>query len=94
MTTLSIIETQLGDVLAYISMNVISIIDGQKLLSFDLFNIGIKSVFNVGIFISRVWFMTQIKAMKQVAGESRLELILFIYIIWKFFRTHYYHFIL
>ena len=54
MTTLSIIETQLGDVLAYISMNVISIIDGQKLLSFDLFNIGIKSVFNVGIFISRV----------------------------------------
>ena len=59
-------------------MNVISIIDGQKLLSFDLFNIGIKSVFNVGISISRVWFMTQIKAMKQVAHKSKLELILFI----------------
>ena len=78
MTVLPIIETQLGDVSTYIPMNVISIIDGQKLLSFDLFNIGIKSVFNVGISISRVWFMTQIKAMKQVAHKSKLELILFI----------------
>ena len=78
MTVLPIIETQLGDVSTYIPMNVISIIDGQKLLSFDLFNIGIKSVFNVGISISRVWFTTQIKAMKQVAHKSKLELILFI----------------
>ncbi|CAN6476544.1 unnamed protein product [Victoria cruziana] len=66
MTALPIVETQSGDVSAYIPTNVISIIDGQIFLSVDLFNAGIHPIINVGIFISRVGFAAQIKAIKQL----------------------------
>ena len=74
MTALLIIETQAGDVSAYIPTNVISITDGQIFLSGDLFNSGIRPAINVGISVSRVGSAAQIKAMKQVAGKLKLEL--------------------
>ncbi|KAB1669045.1 hypothetical protein ES319_1Z080900v1 [Gossypium barbadense] len=74
MTALPIVETQSGDVSAYIPTNVISITDGQIFLSADLFNAGIRPAINVGIFVSRVGSAAQIKAMKQVTGKSKLEL--------------------
>ncbi|KAF6136780.1 hypothetical protein GIB67_020102 [Kingdonia uniflora] len=74
MTTLPIVETQSGDVSAYIPTNVISITDGQILLSADLLNSKIRPAINVGISVSRVGSATQIKAMKQVAGKLKLEL--------------------
>ncbi len=74
MTALPIIETQGGDVSAYIPTNVISITDGQVFLSADLFNSGIRPAINVGISVSRVGSAAQIKAMKQVAGTLKLEL--------------------
>lgn len=74
MTALPIIETQAGDVSAYIPTNVISITDGQIFLSSDLFNSGFRPAINVGISVSRVGSSAQIKAMKQVAGKLKLEL--------------------
>jgi F-type H+-transporting ATPase subunit alpha len=74
MTALPIIETQGGDVAAYIPTNVISITDGQVFLSADLFNAGIRPAINVGISVSRVGSAAQIKAMKQVAGTLKLDL--------------------
>jgi F-type H+-transporting ATPase subunit alpha len=74
LTALPIIETQAGDVSAYIPTNVISITDGQIYLEADLFNSGIRPAMNVGISVSRVGGNAQIKAMKQVAGTLRLEL--------------------
>ncbi len=74
MTALPIIETQAGDVSAYIPTNVISITDGQIFLSSDLFNSGFRPAINVGISVSRVGSAAQIKAMKQVAGKLKLEL--------------------
>jgi F-type H+-transporting ATPase subunit alpha len=74
MTALPIVETQAGDVSAYIPTNVISITDGQIFLSGDLFNAGIRPAINVGISVSRVGSAAQIKAMKQVAGKLKLEL--------------------
>jgi F-type H+-transporting ATPase subunit alpha len=74
MTALPIIETQAGDVSAYIPTNVISITDGQIFLSGDLFNAGIRPAINVGISVSRVGSAAQIKAMKRVAGKLKLEL--------------------
>ena len=74
MTALPVIETQAGDVSAYIPTNVISITDGQIFLSGDLFNSGIRPAINVGISVSRVGSAAQIKAMKQVAGKLKLEL--------------------
>jgi F-type H+-transporting ATPase subunit alpha len=74
MTALPVIETQAGDVSAYIPTNVISITDGQIFLSGDLFNAGIRPAINVGISVSRVGSSAQIKAMKQVAGKLKLEL--------------------
>ena len=74
MTALPIIETQAGDVSAYIPTNVISITDGQIFLAGDLFNAGIRPAINVGISVSRVGSAAQIKAMKQVAGKLKLEL--------------------
>jgi F-type H+-transporting ATPase subunit alpha len=74
MTALPIIETQAGDVSAYIPTNVISITDGQIFLSGDLFNAGIRPAINVGISVSRVGSAAQIKAMKQVAGKLKLSL--------------------
>nr|YP_010338567.1 ATP synthase CF1 alpha subunit [Rhodaphanes brevistipitata]UNJ18517.1 ATP synthase CF1 alpha subunit [Rhodaphanes brevistipitata] len=74
MTALPIIETQAGDVSAYIPTNVISITDGQIFLSGDLFNAGIRPAINVGISVSRVGSAAQIKAMKKVAGKLKLEL--------------------
>ncbi len=74
MTALPIVETQAGDVSAYIPTNVISITDGQVFLSGDLFNAGIRPAINVGISVSRVGSAAQIKAMKQVAGKLKLEL--------------------
>jgi F-type H+-transporting ATPase subunit alpha len=74
MTALPIIETQAGDVAAYIPTNVISITDGQIFLSGDLFNAGIRPAINVGISVSRVGSAAQTKAMKQVAGKLKLEL--------------------
>ena len=73
-TALPIIETEAGDVSAYIPTNVISITDGQVFLSKDLFNSGIKPAIDVGISVSRVGSAAQIKAMKQVAGKLKLEL--------------------
>ncbi|PPD67178.1 hypothetical protein GOBAR_DD35943 [Gossypium barbadense] len=73
-TALPIVETQSRDVSAYIPTNVISITDGQIFLSANLFNAGIRPAINVGIFVSRVGSAAQIKAMKQVAGKSKLEL--------------------
>ncbi|KAK4493372.1 hypothetical protein RD792_017730 [Penstemon davidsonii] len=74
MTVLPIVETQSGDVSAYIPTNVISIIDGQIFLSGDLFNVGIRPAINVGISVSKVGFAAQIKDMKQVASKLKLEL--------------------
>jgi F-type H+-transporting ATPase subunit alpha len=74
LTALPVIETQAGDVTAYIPTNVISITDGQIYLEADLFNIGIRPAINVGISVSRVGGNAQIKAMKQVAGTLRLEM--------------------
>jgi F-type H+/Na+-transporting ATPase subunit alpha len=74
MTALPIIETEAGDVSAYIPTNVISITDGQIFLSKELFNSGIKPAVDVGISVSRVGSAAQIKAMKQVAGKLKLEL--------------------
>ena len=74
MTALPIVETQEGDVSAYIPTNVISITDGQIFLSGDIFNSGIRPAINVGISVSRVGSAAQPKAMKQVAGKLKLEL--------------------
>jgi len=74
LTALPIIETQAGDVSAYIPTNVISITDGQIFLSTDLFYSGIRPAVNVGLSVSRVGGNAQIKAMKQVAGSLRLDL--------------------
>jgi len=74
MTALPVVETQAGDVSAYIPTNVISITDGQIFLSADLFNSGLRPAINVGISVSRVGSAAQPKAMKQVAGKLKLEL--------------------
>ena len=74
LTALPIIETQAGDVSAYIPTNVISITDGQIFLETDLFNSGVRPAINVGISVSRVGGSAQTKAMKTVAGTLRLEL--------------------
>ena len=74
LTALPVIETQAGDVSAYIPTNVISITDGQIYLETDLFYAGVRPAINVGISVSRVGGSAQIKAMKQVAGTLRLEL--------------------
>jgi len=74
LTALPIIETQAGDVSAYIPTNVISITDGQIFLETDLFYSGVRPAVNVGISVSRVGGSAQIKAMKQVAGSLRIEL--------------------
>jgi F-type H+-transporting ATPase subunit alpha len=74
MTALPIVETQEGDVSAYIPTNVISITDGQIFLSGDIFNSGIRPAINVGISVSRVGSAAQPKAMKKVAGKLKLEL--------------------
>ena len=74
LTALPIIETQAGDVSAYIPTNVISITDGQIFLESDLFNQGVRPAVNVGISVSRVGGSAQIKAMKEVAGTLRLTL--------------------
>ena len=74
LTALPIIETQLGDVSAYIPTNVISITDGQIYLEADLFYAGIRPAVNVGLSVSRVGGSAQIKAMRQVAGKLRLDL--------------------
>ena len=73
-TALPIIETQAGDLSAYIPTNVISITDGQIMLETDAFNSGIRPAINVGLSVSRVGGSAQIKAMKQVAGTMRLDL--------------------
>jgi len=73
-TSLPVIETQAGDVSAYIPTNVISITDGQIFLEADLFNSGIRPAVNVGISVSRVGFSAAIKAMKQVGSSLKLEL--------------------
>jgi F-type H+-transporting ATPase subunit alpha len=74
LTALPVIETQAGDVSAYIPTNVISITDGQIFLETDLFYRGIRPAINVGLSVSRVGSAAQIKAMKQVAGSIKLEL--------------------
>nr|AUJ22935.1 ATP synthase CF1 alpha subunit [Coccomyxa sp. SUA001] len=74
MTALPIVETQEGDVSAYIPTNVISITDGQIFLSGDIFNAGVRPAINVGISVSRVGSAAQPKAMKKVAGKLKLEL--------------------
>ena len=74
LTALPIIETQAGDVSAYIPTNVISITDGQIYLETDLFYQGIRPAISVGLSVSRVGSAAQIKAMKQVAGKIKLEL--------------------
>lgn len=74
LTALPIIETQAGDVSAYIPTNVISITDGQIFLETDLFYSGVRPAINVGISVSRVGGSAQVKAMKQVAGTLRLDL--------------------
>jgi F-type H+-transporting ATPase subunit alpha len=74
LTALPIIETQAGDISAYIPTNVISITDGQIFLSADLFNSGIRPAINVGLSVSRVGGSAQVKMMRQVAGTLRLEL--------------------
>ena len=74
LTALPVIETQAGDVSAYIPTNVISITDGQVYLESSLFNAGIRPAINVGLSVSRVGGAAQIKAMKQVAGTLRLDL--------------------
>ena len=74
LTALPVIETQEGDVSAYIPTNVISITDGQIFLDSDLFNAGIRPAVDVGISVSRVGGSAQIKAMKSIAGTLRLDL--------------------
>jgi len=74
LTALPIIETQAGDLSAYIPTNVISITDGQIFLESDLFYKGVRPALNVGLSVSRVGSVAQVKAMKQVAGKLRLEL--------------------
>ena len=74
LTALPIIETQLGDVAAYVPTNVISITDGQIYLETDLFNAGIRPAMNVGLSVSRVGGSAQTKAMRKVAGRLRLDL--------------------
>jgi F-type H+-transporting ATPase subunit alpha len=74
LTSLPVIETQAGDVSAYIPTNVISITDGQIYLEADLFNAGIRPAINVGISVSRVGGNAQVKAMRQVAGTLRLDM--------------------
>jgi F-type H+-transporting ATPase subunit alpha len=74
LTALPIIETQAGDVAAYIPTNVISITDGQIFLETDLFNSGIRPAINVGLSVSRVGGAAQVKATKQVAGTLKLDL--------------------
>src|SRR5207249_10513779 len=74
LTALPIIETQAGDVSAYIPTNVISITDGQIFLEASLFHAGVRPAINVGISVSRVGGNAQTKAMKKVAGKLRLEL--------------------
>jgi F-type H+-transporting ATPase subunit alpha len=74
LTSLPVIETQAGDVSAYIPTNVISITDGQIYLEADLFNAGIRPAINVGISVSRVGGNAQIKGMRQVAGSLRLDM--------------------
>jgi F-type H+-transporting ATPase subunit alpha len=74
LTALPIIETQAGDVSAYIPTNVISITDGQIFLETDLFHAGIRPAINVGISVSRVGGAAQVKSMKKIAGTLRLEL--------------------
>src|SRR4029450_9750863 len=74
LTALPVIETQAGDVSAYIPTNVISITDGQIFLETDLFYQGIRPAVNVGLSVSRVGSAAQIKAMRQVAGRVKLEL--------------------
>ena len=73
LTALPVIETQLGDVSAYIPTNVISITDGQIYLEANLFNKGQRPAINVGISVSRVGSAAQIKAIKKVAGKLRLD---------------------
>jgi F-type H+-transporting ATPase subunit alpha len=77
LTALPIIETQAGDVSAYIPTNVISITDGQIYLTTDLFNAGIRPAMDIGISVSRVGGNAQIKAMKSIAGPLKLELAIF-----------------
>jgi F-type H+-transporting ATPase subunit alpha len=74
LTALPIIETQAGDISAYIPTNVISITDGQIFLESDLFNQGVRPAINVGLSVSRVGGAAQVKAMRQVAGRLRLDL--------------------
>src|SRR5438309_10322360 len=74
LTALPIIETQAGDVSAYIPTNVISITDGQIYLETDLFHSGIRPAVNTGLSVSRVGGNAQIKAMRQVAGSLRLDM--------------------
>jgi F-type H+/Na+-transporting ATPase subunit alpha len=74
LTALPIIETQAGDVSAYIPTNVISITDGQIVLDADLFNSGFRPAVNVGLSVSRVGFSASVKAMKQVGGTLKLDL--------------------
>jgi F-type H+-transporting ATPase subunit alpha len=74
LTSIPIIETQAGDISAYIPTNVISITDGQIFLESDLFNQGVRPAINVGNSVSRVGGSAQIKAMRQVAGSLRLDL--------------------
>src|ERR1700757_1428060 len=74
LTALPIIETQEGDVSAYIPTNVISITDGQIILDKDLFNSNVRPAVNVGLSVSRVGFSAAIKAIKQVAGSLKLDL--------------------
>merc|ERR1719317_548049 len=74
LTALPVIETQAGDVSAYIPTNVISITDGQIFLETELFYKGIRPAINVGLSVSRVGSAAQTKAMKQVAGSMKLEL--------------------
>jgi F-type H+-transporting ATPase subunit alpha len=74
LTALPVIETQAGDVSAYIPTNVISITDGQIYLESDLFNAGVRPAVNTGLSVSRVGGNAQIKAMRQVAGSLRLDM--------------------
>ena len=74
LTALPVIETQAGDVSAYIPTNVISITDGQIFLETELFYQGVRPAINVGLSVSRVGSAAQVKAMKQVAGSIKLEL--------------------
>jgi F0F1-type ATP synthase alpha subunit len=75
LTALPVIETQAGDVSAYIPTNVISITDGQIFLESDLFYAGVRPALNIGISVSRVGGSAQTKAMKKVAGRLKLELV-------------------